>query len=224
MKPLVVLLLVAGCGFHAVDVADAGDGGAADDLATNMNDSDGADLAGADLAGSLGPGDLAMVSKYGAGPLGALPSGYCCTADDVCRSRRCMSYGPTSSGCSDPCTYDGDCNVGPIMGLMCDLTTGVCVPANTSGACLAESVFTWGNKQMGDCCDAFAATPGAECEGGWCISVGSSNPAFCTQGCDDASPCPSGYGCRLQGGGSNHPGVCVLTASLTDPNSVYGCH
>lgn len=220
MKACVTLFLVAGCsGFHVVGGDDLGgvgsDGGAPGDLAVSTGDD--ASTGGNDLAAA---GDMAL-SKYGPGPLGALSTGYCCTADTECRSRRCISYGPTSAGCSDPCLGDGDCNGPVITGMMCDPTSRVCVPANTSGACLAEDVFVWGHKKIGDCCDATGATPGSDCEGGWCIGVGAANPTFCTQGCDDASPCPSGYGCRLQGGGTNHPGVCILTVSIADPNSPY---
>ncbi len=235
MKALVALLLVAGCGgFHVVGGHDlaVGDGGAFADGGAPGNDS-APDLAGgtvvppgADLAGT-GPIDLAPPSKYGPGPLGALPTGYCCLGADECRSRRCISYGPSSSGCSDPCTFDSDCNGGPISTMICDHTLMVCVAGpSTGGACLGEEAFTWGKKPTGTCCDATGATPGSDCEGGWCIYVGplgTSNPTFCTQGCDDASPCPTGFGCKLQGGGANHPGVCVFTASLGDPNTPYGC-
>jgi hypothetical protein len=225
MKALVTVFLVAGCsGFHVVGGDDLGggdeDGSVPGDLATTIADGQ---TSGDDLR-VAGPADLAMWTMYGAGPLGALSTGYCCTSVDTCRSRRCISYGPTSAGCSDPCISDGDCNGPVITGMMCDLISHTCVPATTSGACLSEDAFVWGHKQLGACCDATGATPGSDCEGGWCISVGTANPTFCTQGCDDASPCPSGYGCRLHGGGSNHPGVCILTASLADPNSAYSCH
>lgn len=224
MRALVTVVLVAGCGgFHVVGSddlgADAGDGAASADLAAATGDGP---PGGDDLRAAAT--DMAALSMYGAGPLGALPTGYCCTGPAECRSRRCISYGPTSAGCSDPCVSDGDCNGPVITQMMCDLTSHTCVPATTSGACLSEDAFVWGHKQLGACCDATGATPGSDCEGGWCIFVGAGNPTFCTQGCDDASPCPSGYGCRLQGGGSNHPGVCLLTASLADPSSHYSCH
>jgi hypothetical protein len=206
-----LLGLLLGCGFHGIENLSA------PDLAS------GADLAGVDFAGAdlrqvatgmdLAGGDLTMVAT-GPGPLGALPSGYCCTSDEECRSRVCITS-TSPSYCSDECRSDGICNVwGP--GFACDLPSGRCMPTATPYSCHPADQYQHGDKPLGSCCVHGIPSAGQECLGGLCVTTGADgNPFYCTQGCDGTTPCPGGYDCFV--------GFCWISQTVSDPTYLYMC-
>src|SRR5262245_1438712 len=118
-------LFVAGCGFRTLD----GDP-PTPDLAT-------ADASrGSDLATALP--DLAVPdldARGGPGPLGALPAGFCCSSDEECRSRACLSSGGGPRFCSDECRSDPVCSAWGAA-FVCDLSSGLCKPSGTPYTCL----------------------------------------------------------------------------------------
>jgi len=191
---MVAWVFVAGCGFRTL--GSGSDGGAV-----------------ADLSG-LPPGtDLAMQQGgTGPGPRGALPAGYCCTADTECRSRQCTTVGSVSF-CNDECHTNDLCNARGAA-LICNLSTELCEPSSGSFACLDPQTYHYGTKPFGACCASGFTTSGEECLGGLCNATGpSSNPFRCTQGCSATASdaCPSGFSCMI--------GWCWPN----DPNSTYTC-
>jgi hypothetical protein len=198
------VVFAGGCGFRPI---------------TPPGDLAGADLAGADFAGvdfagadlSMSAGDLSLSGGTGPGPLGALPAGFCCTADLECRSRRCFQVGTGPKFCSDECRSDDVCNTWG-GAFVCEMTQGECLPAQQTYSCLDPSTYNYGTKPTGACC-ATGPRSGQECQGGLCYATGpSANPFFCTQGCDPGS-CPIGYICNL-----------LKWCSKPDPNAPYTCN
>jgi hypothetical protein len=205
-----LLALLAGCGFHGlanIDVDAGGDLAGAADLATAA-DLAGADLAGADLATA---GDLAQAANNsGPGPLGALPTGFCCTSDEQCRSRSCIG---NPGYCSDQCASDAVCTAW-VPGFACNTSANTC--QITTGTCRPADQYQHGTKATGACCSHGFPTAGAECLGGLCQSTGNdANPFYCTQGCDQVSPCPGGYSCVLA--------FCWITQTVNDTTYMYMC-
>jgi hypothetical protein len=146
------------------------------------------DMAWTDLAGAI----------IGPGPLGALPSGYCCQKDSDCRGRHCVSAGgPTF--CADSCTGDSICTEYGFA-MTCNLQSAsdvLCGPTSPSTfKCGDPQQFIPGTKPIGSCCSA-GTRSGQECAGGNCVTVGSGNPFICTQGCLNSNECPGGYECLL---------------------------
>ncbi len=177
------LAMAAGCGFEPVrsgDLAQAADGATGDQGATDDASDDGgapADLAGTDAATAGGPG-----------PLGALPTGYCCTTNAECAGRRCVQSDGGASYCADQCIGDPSCL--PLAGYACDKTRHVCAPS-TSPACTPASQFHAGTGLLGACCSSRD-----QCLGGNCTYTGvTGNPYYCTQGCTTTADCPNSYLC-----------------------------
>ena len=212
---LLLVTLLAACGFQALS---NGDGGA--DLVSPTSDLAGADFAGVDFSGldfNVPPGaDLSQpTGGTGPGPAGALPTGYCCAAEEQCRSRRCVQAGTGPYYCADDCSGNSACNAWG-GAFTCDQTAGFCVPVNTPYTCLDPAGYQYGTKADGACCANGFAKAGQECLGGLCESTGdASNPFICTQGCNTASPCPPGYSCAAR--------FCWITQTLSDPTYKYTC-
>jgi hypothetical protein len=188
------LAFASGCGFvtDAADLAGADLAGA--DFAPADGGADAPDFADAvDLAA---PPDFALAS--GPGPLGALPSGYCCASNLVCRSRQCINTGSGPFYCADPCAMQSACDAA-MTGTFCDNPNMTCLYPTEPYTCVGEGSFHFGAKQTGMCCGS-----DSDCLGNWCLAPGS----YCSQGCNDQSMCPLGYHCRLQGITTMHPGVC----------------
>jgi hypothetical protein len=201
---VVFVVFVAACGFERTSTVE--DGGV-DDLA-------GADLTGADLLGVdlSTPGNDAQMGGTGGGPLGALPAGFCCTSNDDCRSRRCRALAGGGQFCTDDCDHDSICSVWGGQ-FSCDTNaSGECV-AKPGATCLDPSLYHYGERPIGSCCQVGFDKSGQECLGGLCDATGpDSNPFYCTQGCDGNTPCPAPYVC-------NSASFC----SLSDPNAPYTC-
>lgn len=200
----VAVAMLAGCGFHP----QGGDLGAADLAGVDLK---GVDLRGADLAGV----DLAGGGGTGAGPLGALPTGFCCHANSDCRSRDCVSIGGGPTVCLDHCASDPVCAAWSPM-FHCDQGSGSCAPVGGSSTCLDPSGYHYGDKAIGTCCASGFVKSGQECLGGLCEATGNdANPFYCTQGCDQETPCPSPYECAA--------GFCWIPQTISDPNFMYTC-
>jgi hypothetical protein len=156
----------------------------------------------------------------GPGPLGAIPTGYCCSSSEQCRGRLCGQLGTGPYYCSDFCSDDTPCT-GWSTEYRCDVGFGRCVPVNDPYTCIDGASYQYGSKPTGSCCVSDGERAGQDCQGGLCLRVGPlTNPGFCSQGCDTQSPCPSGYGCHLQ---MDDKGECWPNASLADVNTVYTC-
>ena len=203
-------LVLAACGgFRPL----GGDGGAGDaaNVGADLAFPPGSDLAGLDLTVVTGP-DLAVGGGNGPGPRGALPSGYCCTANDECRYRTCEVIAG-SRMCADSCYGNSSCT-GLVAGFHCtgmNGTPGRCEPAGAT-ACIPAAQFRWGGKKIGACCDATGdARAGTECEGGRCISVGDvANPFVCTHPCTSGADCPGNWLCTVPPDGGK---ICIPLAA-----------
>lgn len=134
----------------------------------------------------------------GPGPLGALPSGYCCSSDDECRFRNCVETGNGGGKmCLDACSASRPfiCKR-PDLDFTCASlgTSQFCQPLG-SFACLDAAQFVRGTKGTGSCCTAVDdGTMGRECEAHLCLALGT-DPWFCTRRCDGDNDCPSDYRC-----------------------------
>lgn len=193
----VAVAMLAGCGFHP----QGGDLGAAD-LA-------GVDLAGADLTHEMTGGGT------GAGPLGALPTGFCCNANSDCRTRNCVSAGGGPKVCLDDCSTDALCTAWS-SAFHCDQGSGFCAPVGASSTCLDPSGYHYGQKAIGACCASGFVKSGQECLGGLCEATGNdANPFYCTQACDASAPCPAPYECAA--------GFCWIPQTISDPSFMYTC-
>lgn len=154
----------------------------------------------------------------GPGPHGSLPSGYCCTKNEECRSRNCADVAGARM-CLDTCRHQETCTgKGLPSGFTCDAPTvyddGWCRPPG-GFACLDPATFVRGGKLGGACCTATGdGSSGLECEGGHCItysSKGNDNPFVCTNACDVPGDCGQGFTCDYQIGlcvPGNDPYVC----------------
>ncbi|HZS41032.1 MAG TPA: hypothetical protein VFF06_29590 [Polyangia bacterium] len=195
---LVACVAFAGCGFRGtappddasapLDLTTAGDGASAGDFAMPM--------------GGSGPG-----------PLGALPTGYCCSASEQCRSRQCINLGSGPYYCADVCTDATPCS-GFSTQYQCDTAIDTCTPVNDPYTCIDGATYQHGGKPNGACCSGKMPQSGEECLGGLCLQTGdASNPYYCSQGCNDLTPCPTGYTCKPFGITTKNPGQCWLTAT-----------
>ncbi len=199
---LIVVYALGGCGFHrtATDDGGAPPGDAAD---------------GGASAASAAAIDMAVidVGGTGPGPLGALPTGFCCNSDADCRSRNCAALLEPVHYCSDPCDHDSLCSAWG-GSFVCDPGgSGWCVSATVQATCLDPSLYHYGTRPIGACCQSGFDQSGQECAGGLCNATGpSSNPFYCTQGCGRDAPCPAPYVC-------NAASFC----SLPDANAAYAC-
>jgi hypothetical protein len=203
-----LMLLCAGCGFQGVGADLAGADLAGIDLA-------GVDFSGVDLTNSVQPNDLSTSAQTGPGPLGALPSGFCCTGNSDCASRLCGTESGVSF-CTDLCDTDAVC-MAYGGAFICDPGNGACLPSNpTNPICVPANQYVYGSKPIGSCCSHGFPKAGQECLGGKCVQTGAnSNPFYCTQGCDSHSPCPGGYSCM--------GGFCWIAQTVGDPNYVIQC-
>jgi hypothetical protein len=96
-----------------------------------------------------------------------------CTSDTDCDSLECAKYG---SVCTKSCSYDKECG----SGFVCRAKDGL------PGSSCAKPT---GNPNGSSCNNA------AECQSGDCLKpVGQSDAAgFCSNHCETADECPSGY-------------------------------
>jgi hypothetical protein len=133
----------------------------------------------------------------GAGPLGALPTGYCCASDSDCRNRHCELVNGTKM-CLDFCLSDETC-MGVATGFHCAFTNagyGFCEPTSPSTACAPQALYRHGTKPLGACCQHLSdGRQGSECLSGVCSQVGVENPYVCTQDCTMTGSCPIKYTC-----------------------------
>lgn len=139
-----------------------------------------------------------VIGGSGPGPMGALPTGYCCTGDDQCRHRSCRDFSGVRM-CSDPCHSDSACE-GNLPGFHCadpDAGERHCAPKTPGLACRPAQQFTYGGKGLGACCVATHDNrAGLECLSGRCVAWGdNSNPYYCASPCGKPSDCPGAYVC-----------------------------
>jgi hypothetical protein len=207
---LLGLLAASGCGFHAAaspDLSPGADLSASVDLGTAVVDQG--------LMTDLASGDLARLT--GPGPLGALPTGYCCVNTTDCRSRRCIAVQLGTYFCSEFCERDTDCDTG----FHCDTAYNSCVPSVGAG-CIDPAVYNHGTLPTGACC-----AWDDDCLGGRCTRTGNAaNPFYCTQGCSNNAidtPCPSGFTCTSADNGYIDLRFCQQSQALLDDNFLYTC-
>lgn len=155
--------------------------------------------------GALGPGDK-----------GALPSGYCCTADAECRDRHCVAVGSGGRMCLDACNEQSRCARRDVT-FKCSGSpgaSGFCQPPDVSFTCLPQAQYARGTRQTGECCTASRdGHAGEECEGNKCVAfdIGEeANPFVCSQWCEGGRDCPSGTVCSESHDcvPANHPYMC----------------
>jgi hypothetical protein len=140
--------------------------------------------------------DSGRTGPNGAGPFGALPSGYCCTSDDECRFRKCADFGGGKM-CIDLCSASrpGVCRR-PGLDFTCGAFAGgeYCQPPG-GFTCLDPQLFVRGTQTTGACCtDTMDGRTGSECEANLCLAIGT-KPWFCTRQCDAGTDCPSNFQC-----------------------------
>ena len=135
-------------------------------------------------------------ATVGAGPLGALPTGYCCASNDDCRNRHCEVVNGTKM-CLDYCLSDDVCT-GVSTGFHCgfnDAGYGFCQPAPGVTTCAPAALFRHGTKPLGACCQELSdGRMGSECLSGVCDRNGAQNPFLCTDDCG-RTMCPSTFTC-----------------------------
>lgn len=185
---------------------------------------DGMNGGGNDFSSGGGGNDFAMsmMGGNGAGPEGALQTGFCCTKDQDCAGRRCLT-GNGFQYCSMWCQQDGDCQYYSTA-FTCDQNASQCVATAALTACLDPSTYHYGSHGIGSCC---AAGPNADqyCQGGLCISSGNpNNPLYCSQGCDSQTPCPGGYTCLSRNNGFlTDLRQCFMDPTAQDNNATISC-
>ncbi|WP_394827142.1 hypothetical protein [Pendulispora albinea] len=145
------------------------------------------------------PEDASDPNGSGPGPLGALPSGYCCTSNEECRSRNCIELAGGSAGqkmCADGCRSDDHCKGGPITSRCAGATTsqdGRCEPAASPAACIPADQFRYGVKELGVCCSPKSGQAnGQECKSGLCSLWNEMTRAMCDRVCTSIDDCPGG--------------------------------
>jgi hypothetical protein len=216
MRTLAIFILASGCGFKSVASTDGGE-----DLAAMMAPIDfaGVDLYGVDLSGVGNPPDLSTGGGIGAGPLGALAPGVCCTRDEDCAGRRCVT-----GWCSGFCTDDSFCQRFAGTGMHCDGATSECVPVAMPYTCKPASSYQYGAIPTGSCCSGSLSSNDA-CEGGLCIGTGNcTNPFYCSQGCKSDADCPPNYTCFASANGfASDIRDCWKNPTATDPTATYTC-
>jgi len=180
--------------------ANGGDGGASGQPdpsggpGSGGTSSEGGPGTGGDAA--VDSGEVVDPATVGAGPLGALPTGYCCSSDDDCRNRHCENVGGAKM-CLDFCLDDDACT-GITTGFHCALNTegyGFCQPTSTAPTCVAKATYRHGLKPLGSCCQPLGdGRQGSECLSGVCDRNGADNPYLCTTDCGKAT-CPATFTC-----------------------------
>jgi hypothetical protein len=145
--------------------------------------------------GDGGTTDRFSPGGHGPGTWGALPNGFCCTADAECRYRRCIDFGGGKM-CSDHCSSNDSCK-GAVAGFTCNTTTERCEPTTPTLACRPAAEFSYGSKTLGHCCTTtHDGWSGRECEGNRCDGFGDdTNPYICTHVCRSQSDCPGSFRC-----------------------------
>jgi hypothetical protein len=166
-------------------------------------------------SGSSSGGDGGSGGAYGAGPEGALPTGYCCTSNEDCRNRYCVDLGGGNKMCEDECDGAQSACQGLLPGFTCTwddaMVDGFCEPTSPSTQCVPADQYQRGTKPDGACCSATGnATSGQECLSGNCGAFGDqSNPYICNLACDATHTCPGTSLCSNVGVYS----VCVPLAN-----------
>ncbi len=198
--PPLAVLLVWGCASlkdaGPVDPVPPSEAGAADGSGTDApgdpnrdGGQDGA-LPGVDAGPDVDP------ATVGAGPLGALPTGFCCATDSECRNRHCQLVGGTKM-CLDFCVKDDECQ-GVTSGFHCAFNAdgyGFCQPAPGATTCAPQALYRHGTKPLGSCCKQLSdGRMGSECLSGVCDRNGAQNPFFCSNDCGLTS-CPPTFTC-----------------------------
>lgn len=198
---------------EAGDWPDADDGIDADGTETDAS-SDGNDGASIDrdasTEGDAGSFDAASdsatpdTSPDAGGPLGTLPTGYCCTSDEQCRFRRCVAVGNGDKACVDQCDqrhYNSaffelqDLCAGPQIQFECPEGSNVYCQPPPGFRCIPSNDFHVGTRTTGDCCsDTGDTTTGQECEANLCLASGA-DPWFCTRRCQTSGDCPKNFIC-----------------------------
>jgi hypothetical protein len=213
--PTLCALAFGACGFQNVETPDQAvpDLAGADDLAgVDAPTGDLADVTSDDAA--PGP-DLG--SYTGAGPLGALPTGYCCVDDTDCRGRHCIQTGGGAFYCSDYC-FNGSCTQYN-AGFACAMPQDNCVSMFTPSQCVSASLFHPGVKPFGACCNA-----DTDCESGWCITTGNvQNPKYCSMACNASTDCPTGNVCVTEPPYFTNWHNCQNDLALHDSTVRYTC-
>lgn len=134
---------------------------------------------------------------FGPGKYGALPTGYCCTANEECRQRRCADT-PGGKMCLDDCRAESTCQRDGLDTFTCDgspASPGSCKPP-PGFACIPAAEFERGTKVAGECCTPTGdGNAGLECEGGLCIARGD-GPFVCSNPCGQPKDCSGPFYCQ----------------------------
>jgi hypothetical protein len=185
-------------------VASSGDAGGDGASSGSGSSSGGSGSSSGDSGGSSG-GDGGSGVAYGAGPEGALPSGYCCTSNEDCRNRYCVDLGGGNKMCEDECDGSQSACDGLLAGFTCTwddaMVDGFCEPMSPTTQCVPADQYQHGTKPDGACCSATGnATSGQECLSGNCGAFGDqSNPYICNLACDATHTCPGTAQCANVG-------------------------
>jgi len=138
-------------------------------------------------------------------PSSGCPSGYYCDADDsTCDTGYCTAGGTGTIAIGEACGSDTECASALCASGRC---SNPCVPGGAPG-CDAGFACQIGTLPCRGSCQRSGA-PGDDCEGnadctsGICAATETRN--FCTDLCDDATPCPDRFTCTPAGDSA----VCV---------------
>ena len=113
--------------------------------------------------------------------------------NDQCESGLCATRGGADAGfCTEICGDVTDCPTG----FSCEDAGGVMICVPPSGPAPGELGFPCGSN--------------SECDSGICAVEGDNEVGFCTQSCDESTPCPEGYECQSAGATS----VCVPLSQI----------
>jgi len=140
-----------------------------------------------------------------ADPTGSCPGGFYCDAGNgSCDEGFCVSGSPGVGVLSAPCSSDTECASAVCENGRC---SQYCIPDGSLG-CPAGYACQVGTLPCRGSCQR-SGTTGDPCEtNGDCTSnicAVTEDMTFCTEFCDDATPCPAGFSCTPAGDAS----VCV---------------
>lgn len=216
LKAFVLFSLVQACsdlkpasepdgGVNGSTASSSSGGSSSGDAPTTSSSSSG----GGSSSSSSGGGSSSS-GGMGAGPFGALPSGYCCTKNEDCRERNCLQKDGIGV-CADSCASTSSCLNGAVPLTCVGFTAfelGHCEPTNTPTTCLPANTFRYGGKQLGECCAVTRdLTAGKECAGNTCLAFGEPGmPYICTHACRSRVDCPGSFRCIPTG---DTYGVCA---------------
>jgi hypothetical protein len=177
------------------DAADV-DGSSGRDADLGVIEAASADSEGQDSAPLGDAGTPLDSALQGAGPLGALPTGFCCASDDDCRYRHCELVNGTKM-CLDFCLIEDTCH-GIVSGFQCAFTDagyGFCEPGSGVTSCVTQAQYQHGTRGLGACCAPLSdGRMGTECLSGICAQLGTQDPFLCVQNCG-VRDCPPTFSC-----------------------------